>query len=314
MPPKICRMGAVALACALGTSQALALPPANDGASAQLFFERGRTAAAAGDAEAACKNFEESLRLEVAVGTLFNLAHCEEELGRVASAWQHLREGIDRLDPNDPRVAPARKAALALEPRLPRLQVQLEASAPPNVRVLRDGVPLSGLSLAEALPVNPGKHLVELDCEGYEAAKYEVVLREGESKVLPLALGRKLPSSPVASKGATVLRVGAEGQASSPLRTAAWIGVVAGGASLVTGLVTGALAFERSRVVAAHCDADHVCDSEGSAALSRSQLYGGISTVTMLAGAAVLGVGVVILLVTKPSATSVSSRGFELRF
>jgi hypothetical protein len=287
-------------------------PPSNDGASAQLFFERGRDAAAAGDTATACKNFEESLRLEVAVGTLFNLAQCEEKLGQLASAWQHLREGVDRLDPGDPRVPPARKAADALAPRIPKLRVvlSLAASAAP-VRVRRDGVELTGLSLSEPLPVNPGKHTVVVECEGYEPNRYDVELAEGEAKTLPVELGKQ--SAVVAVKSGPAVPGPAPVEA-SPLRTVGWIGVVAGGVSLAAGLATGALAYERSRVVDDKCDAARICEPEGSAALKSAQRYGTVSTVTTLVGLGLLGTGVVLLLVAKPSMSRALLHFTEVRF
>ena len=93
-------------------------PPPSDAVSAQLFFQRGRDAATGGDASAACSFFEESLRFESAVGTLFNLASCKTDLGELASAWQYLREGIDRLDERDPRRKAAEATSRALESRV----------------------------------------------------------------------------------------------------------------------------------------------------------------------------------------------------
>jgi hypothetical protein len=295
------RAFSAALLLVLWGVPARALPPSNDGTSAQVFFERGRVAATAGDPATACKNFEESLRLDLAVGTLFNLAQCEEKLGKLASAWQHLREGIDRLDPSDPRIAPARKAADALAPTIPKLRVVLAASAA-SARVSRDGVELNGLSLSEPLSVNPGKHTVLVECDGYESNRYDLELAESESKTLSVELGKRKPPGALGAPGNLAPRVsGPLPLEAAPLRTVGWIGVVAGGVSLAAGLSAGALAYERSSVVVGHCDAERICDSEGKAALLSGQRYGAISTITTLVGLGVLSAGIVILLVTKPS-------------
>jgi hypothetical protein len=301
----------VGLLISLVAAPSFAAPPSSDGASAQLFFERGREAADKGEATSAGNNFEESLRLEIAVGTLFNLAQCEEKLGRLASAWQHLREGIGRLEPSDPRVPPARKAADALAPRIPKLQILLASGAPSTLRVSRDGVALTGLSLSEPLPVNPGKHTVLVEDDGFEPNRFEVELAEGESKTLTVEPGKPLPDAPV-KKPTTGVTLAA--QESSPLRTAGWVGIALGGASLGVGLVTGGLSYERSRVVKDHCDASGVCDSDGLSALSSAKTYGGIATVTTLVGIGVLGAGVVLLLVTKPSVSHAVLHLTEFRF
>lgn len=158
--------------------------PTGDALSAHAFFERGREAAARGDAKSACRNFEESLRLDLAVGTLFNLAQCEEQLGRLASAWQHLREGIGLLSDADPRREPAIVAAAELDLRVPRLAVRLDGTEAPGTRVFRDGVELSEVSLGTPLPVNPGAHAVVVRSVGRPDRSFDVSLAPGENRVL----------------------------------------------------------------------------------------------------------------------------------
>ncbi|AKV01477.1 hypothetical protein AKJ09_08140 [Labilithrix luteola] len=264
-------------------------PRANDTVSAQLFFERGRDAAARNDPAEACRNFEESLRLDFAVGTLFNLANCEEQLGRLASAWQHLREGIDRLDANDPRRAQAAASAKTLEAQLPRLDVRLAAGA--SGQVLRDGVELEGLSLGSPLPVNPGVHVVTVRAEGRADARYEVTLAKGEQRSLVVAPGL-LKGGPDAT----------ETKKTHPaLRTTAWVTGGVGVAGLGLGLVTGALALDKSKVVDGHCDANHTCDGDGLDALDSAKSMATISTISITAGAALLATGVVLWFVSKPT-------------
>jgi tetratricopeptide (TPR) repeat protein len=279
----------------------LADSPVSDAASAQLFFERGRQAAMRGDAAEACKNFEESLRLDLAVGTLFNLARCEEDLGRFASAWQHLREGIDLLEDKDPRRRQALAAATALEPRVPQLDVQLAPGT--EGRVFRDGVELASLSLATPLPVNPGRHAVVVRASGRAEATYDVELREGEHRTLVVAPG----PAPSVSADSPKSR-------SSTLRTTGWITAGAGAASLGAGLVAGALALERSVVVHDHCDDTNTCDGRGLDALASSKELGAIATVTLAAGAALIAAGVVFLLIGKDPTSTATAPSTMLRF
>ncbi|HVH46086.1 MAG TPA: hypothetical protein VM925_27240, partial [Labilithrix sp.] len=279
---------------------ALADAPTSDGASAQVFFERGRQAAARGDAAEACKNFEESLRLDLAVGTLFNLARCEQDLGRLANAWQHLREGIDRLEEKDPRRKPALAAANEFEPRVPRLAVKLAPGA--SGQVLRDGVELASLSLGSPLPVNPGHHVIVVRAVNHADASYEVDLREGEQRTLVVAPG--LSASPKEPK-----------PRSSPLRTTGWATAGVGAGALAVGLVTGAIALERSFVVHDHCSDVNLCDDTGMNALATSKQFGGIATVTTIAGAALIATGVVLVILGKtPPTTTGALRSTVLRF
>src|ERR1044071_5690414 len=71
-------------AAARGEAQP-ASPP--DVAAAQALFEQGRALMARERPEDACPKFEESQRLDPALGTEFNLASCYEKLGKLASAY-----------------------------------------------------------------------------------------------------------------------------------------------------------------------------------------------------------------------------------
>src|SRR5260221_7405355 len=93
----------------------LALAAPRDPAAAEALFRAGRAAADKGDYVTACPKFEESNRLDPEVGTVFNLADCDEHLGKVASAWQLFKEVAQRLSPADERVSIATSRAAALE-------------------------------------------------------------------------------------------------------------------------------------------------------------------------------------------------------
>jgi hypothetical protein len=291
---------------------AAAQMPQGDAAAAQLFFERGRDASTRGDAAEACKNFEESLRLDLAVGTLFNLARCEEDLGRFASAWQHLHEGIDRLEESDSRRKPAIQAASAVEKRVPKLTLAFAPGAPVG-QVLRDGVALSSVSLSLALPVNPGMHAVIVKADGRYDATFEAELKEGELRTLIVHVGEPKPPEVVKAdpKPSTPL---APPSSSSPVRTAGWITAGVGAASLGVSAVTAALAFERSQVVKDRCDASGVCDAEGLEALGTSQKYGRVATATVIVGGVLLGAGAVLILLGKPESAQRALTGTVLRF
>lgn len=278
--------------------------PRSDAASAQHFFQRGRELSAQGDEEGACRAFAESLRLESAVGTLFNLAHCEQELGRLASAWQHLQEGIERLEPNDPRRGPAVTSANALDGRVPRLTVRLARSSA-GARVFRDDVELSAVSLGTPLPVDPGRHVVVVRASGHADARVEVEVAEGEKKALDVA------------RGAAVVGTGAPtgGEPTPSLRTPMWISAGTTVVALGAGLVTGGFALERSSVVDDHCKAD-VCDDQGKDALATGKTFGTVSTVAFVTAGVAAAATVVFWVLGRPRATTESSHaaGAAIRF
>src|SRR5436190_14534460 len=62
---------------------------------AESLFRQAREEMKRGEAAAACPKFEESYRLDPSIGTLLNLALCEEALGHSATAWTKLRQFLD---------------------------------------------------------------------------------------------------------------------------------------------------------------------------------------------------------------------------
>ena len=84
---------AVATAFAYGSTALGADPPAaaakapDDPAAAQALFYEARQLMKENKFGLACPKLEESLRLDYGIGTEFNLADCNEKLGRLATAW-----------------------------------------------------------------------------------------------------------------------------------------------------------------------------------------------------------------------------------
>ncbi|MFO0759346.1 MAG: hypothetical protein U0359_22830 [Byssovorax sp.] len=68
--------------------------PVGDVAAAEAAFEAGRELMRQGKVPEACAKFDESLRLDRALGTLLNLAMCEEKKGDVGAACAHYGEGF----------------------------------------------------------------------------------------------------------------------------------------------------------------------------------------------------------------------------
>jgi len=97
-------------AFALFATFAGALPATaqSERAASVALFDEGRAALQRGDLAVACSKFQESNRLDPAVGTAFNLANCEEQRGRTSTAWALFREVAARMKPDDPRL-PSRK-------------------------------------------------------------------------------------------------------------------------------------------------------------------------------------------------------------
>lgn len=259
-----------------------------DPAAAEALFRQGREALERKDYVTACAKFAESQRLDPAAGTLMNWASCEETRGHTASAWQHWREALDYLPAGDDRTEFAQARVAALEPKLPRLTLQLVAAAPPGTRVERDGVLLGAASLATPLPVDPGSHVVRVVAPGFAERRYEVTLKEAEQRVLVVAPGERLPEPPP-----TVAAQADSGP--SGRRTLGWVlggvGVVGIGAAVGTGLWLA----DRQDVVDAECD-EGLCSQRGLDAASTGQTLLWANAASWVVGVAGLGTGAYFLL------------------
>src|SRR5687768_8531645 len=71
----------VAAVVVLASARGRALAQPRDAAAGEALFIEGRRLMKVGDRPAACAKFAESQRLDPAVGTLANLADCEEQRG-----------------------------------------------------------------------------------------------------------------------------------------------------------------------------------------------------------------------------------------
>ncbi len=316
---------AIAILGATWLTPAQSWAQASDPAAARTLFQEARKAADLGDYTTACPKFADSYHLDPAIGTLLNIADCEQRLGRIANAWVIFQKALEQLPMNDDRRSQVEKAALSLEKRLPRLSIRLAVTAPKESTVERDGMPVAISSLGIALPVDPGQHVVIAKAPGHHEQRYEVNLNEGQSRELLCepepADTPSVPSSstqrdspaqkPEAAKTAHILATEKLTSASRPIssgnaplttkqlgprsQSAGQIVGSVGVLGLVAGIVTRVLAFSQKLTIDAHCDVSKACDSTGMNAVSRANKFQTVSTVSLLVGLAGVGTGIYLI-------------------
>jgi serine/threonine-protein kinase len=273
-------------------------------AEAESLFTEGRTLAAQGSWEAACPKFAESYRLEAGLGTLLNLASCQEQLGRTASAWASFREALALAQRTaDRRAAFARKHADALEKKLSRLAIVVPAEvAVPGLEILRDGVAVGPASWGSAIAIDPGEHAVEARAPGH--ASFSATVKVGPAadvvtlKIPPLApeaaAGAPPSPAPVARRAPAAAPheppAPARASALGPIVGASAIGIGAG--ALVASVVAGLLAMRKDGKAADHCPTDTTCDREGLGASESAHDLAAVATVAGAAGVVLVLAGV----------------------
>lgn len=188
------------LGCVLFASSASALAQTRDAAGAEKLYDDGSKLLEAGDWAGACAKFEQSHALDAAPGTLLNLASCAEHDGKVALAWSRLKDARSlnadtKSDKQRGEIEAFIEASLRrLEPRLPFLTVRV-ANKPEGLSISRDGTPSAE---GVELPVDPGRHVVEVSAPGFGVARREVDVTEGAKLVIEIELSPKATGTPPA--------------------------------------------------------------------------------------------------------------------
>ena len=306
----------------LAPTAAFADPPSpakvgGDPAAAQVLFYDARQLMEKGKFNEACPKLEESMRLDAGVGTQFNLADCNEHIGKLASAWAGFLEvaAESKATNQGDREKLARKRATALEPRLPKLVVDVPAPVP-GLEVKRDGILIGAAAFGTAIPIDAGTHRVVATAPGKQ---WETVVQAVESKTARIALPRELPARPGALVAGTaaigapvdgVTTTSADTMASIPpvvehpsgtQRVLGWIVAGLGVAGLGVGAGFGLSSIGKRDDARNHCVADQ-CDADGVRMRDEAIKSGNIATVATIAGGAAL-VGGIVLVLTAPKGT-----------
>jgi hypothetical protein len=310
------RLGACALVLAALLSASRAAhadaPSPADAALAQSLFDEARHLMIANRFAEACPKLAESHRLDPAVGTLLNLAVCNERLGKTATAWAEYRdaESTAKREGRPDRVTYAREHATQLEPRLSHLfLVRGEGNRDPDLEVRLDGVVVGEPALGGPIPVDPGPHRIEARTAGKKPWSLEVTFGEQveEKHAAIPALEDAPPPVPAPvveappSSGATALPApsvappaGETPTAKQPSRTAFYLVGTAGLASLAFGGVAGMQAIVRWNDRLKLCQGD-VCSQGGLNADSAARGWALASDVALGVGAVGIGAAAYLL-------------------
>lgn len=133
----------------------------------------------------ACEKFDESLRYNpAAIGTLLNVALCDEKLGRIASAVARFSEARDRAkEQNLPEhLRAAEEHIAALLPDVPHVAIRL-TQPPAETKVLVDDRVIAPDALAE-VAVDPGERIVVVSAPGRLPYREKLVIARAERRTL----------------------------------------------------------------------------------------------------------------------------------
>jgi hypothetical protein len=287
----------LSLAFLLGASTAQATEPER---AARLFRE-GREAMGARDYAGACKKFIESEGADPRVGTLINLALCEEALARIATSRQYWQQALDLAHAvNDARADYVETQLTRIDARVPRLTVRLSPTAPPDTVARRDGVDFESASFGVPLPVETGTHTLSVRAHRHESTDYTLDVVEGERREIVIEPGALVPAPAESvepsteSPPASAVR---PRDGPGPLRMLSYVTGSAGVVGLGVGVIYGVLAVNAAGNASSHCNGD-VCDAAGTAARNDEIAKADVATVGLAAGGALLATGAVLRVLT----------------
>ena len=253
--------------------------------TADKLFEEGR-ALMSSDLRAACEKFDESLKFNSqAIGTLLNVALCDEKLGRTASALAKFTDARDRAREAGMaahlQAAEARIAALI--PRVPHLALRFATPPSPDTRIVIDDQVIAVTSI-DAIAIDPGTHAIVVSAPGRLAFQTKISIAEGELRSVAI------PALEAAvSETSSRRRIGA-------------ITAIAGAGTLGTGIVLGLVArsrykdqFDPDATGLAPCvtlPTGHIqCRSGAYGATKSARTLGTVGTVVGGVGVAAIAVG-----------------------
>ncbi len=304
-------LGIVAI-CAIfrsGTARA-----GNDTAAAQALFEEARTLMAKGDLAAACAKLEGSEALDPGAGTEYNLAFCYDKAGRSASAWAtYLTAAASYKATNRAEwETKARERASALAPTLSRLTLVASASTPADVVITRDGAKVLPSELGAPIPLDPGHHVVEATASGRSKWTNAFDLAARSSVTIEIAFGPQNAGAPDATSKVDAASPKTETNAhaqSSTLRTVAYVAGGVGIVGLGLGAGAGFAAVSSNNASKNICPNSGPCaDTHARADNSTARDWAAVSTVSLIAGGALL-TGAAIMFLVSPKSSS-TARGY----
>jgi hypothetical protein len=166
---------------------------------AELFFAQGRSLRAAGKCGEAIVAFRRALDVKpLGLGSLRNVAECEEQLGEFASArsdWWSLRRAV--LVANEPKYEgwekTAEEAYKRLEAKVARITIKLTGPGLDRVSVSVDGKPLDPRLVGAELERDLGPHTIEAAYGGAALVTEKRMLVTGARELVTLAIPAARP-------------------------------------------------------------------------------------------------------------------------
>jgi hypothetical protein len=296
--------------CLLAPS-AFAEPSAADRATARTLAQEGQVALENKNYAVAVDKFGRADSLVHAPTLLLGLARAQVGAGKLVEAQENynriIREGVAANSPKSwsKAVDDANREVGSISPRIP--WVTLSVLGPANPEVVIDSTPVPHASLGVKRAINPGTHRVKVTAEGFLPQEKTIMMNEGQTLVVNMELEQApdapAPAPKVATTTADTTTVSTGG--GEWRKTAAYVALGIGGASLIVGGVSGGLAWSKNKQLDEKCP-NSQCPDNQTPGIDTYHRFATISNIGFIGAGVGLAAGV-ILLVTQPKETSPSA-------
>ena len=277
-------------------------------------------------------DFVESEKLWFAASKLYTqaptltlgLARTQAKLNKFVAAQESYNK-IVREWGNNPNPPPAFKDAVeaaknevgAVSAKVASVTVSVEG--PTNPQVTIDGQPVPAAALGLKRPVDPGSHKVTATADGFKPADTTFSVAEGGSAAATLKMEKDpnavVAGGPAPTPGGTggpasPSEPGADtGKGGSSNKTLAIVAFGVGGAGLVVGAITGAIALGKAGDLKDKCDANKNCPPTAQDDVDSYKSVGTISTIGFIVAGVGGAAGLILLLTAPKEGSSAASTG-----
>lgn len=280
----------------LCAGSALAEPSAADRATARSLAGEGYQALQTKDYATAADRFSRADSLVHAPTLMIDWARSLVGLGKFVEAQERyeqiIREGVDPKSPKSwqKALSDAGTELAALKPRLAWITISISGSS--EARLTIDGAPVPPAAIGVRRAINPGERTLRVVAKGYLAQKKTLALAEGSDTVADFTLE---PDPDQQAAPSTLLDAApvAAAPSSAPKRSLVpmYVAFGVGGAGIVMGGVTGALALGKKSSLSKSCNSAGQCPSSESGALGSYHTLGIISGASFALGIVAIGTG-----------------------
>jgi hypothetical protein len=284
---------AAALLCASGSAAA---QPKQDLKRAHQLFNEGIALSAAKNWSGALAKFKEVAQFKMTAQVAFNIAECEEALGKLLSAL-----GNYRLASNESQDGKAKDVAAqvdariaALQERIPKLTIERGARAE-TATIELDGAELGSTEIGTAISVDPGSHVIVGKIGKEEGSRETVTLEEKESKTVSIVIDEALLKKPERPVDPPPIEPPKPPPVTSGSKVPGAVVTGVGAASLVVGVVFIVLRQGTISDLDTLCGGDDTCPASAEATADKGKTFTGVAEATMALGVVGVATGIILL-------------------